>query len=99
MTLRCPVPAWPTLLTRSKNEHRRQLQALQRTWREHVQVMHSFVLSQDPPKAHGWVGTQFSITRLTGWLNKTASLGRRAGRIGRAQFGHGLDPHDAQRFG
>lgn len=58
------------VLTRSKNEHRRQLQALQQTWREHVQVMHSFVLSQNPPTAQGWVGTQFSITRLTGWLNK-----------------------------
>jgi exodeoxyribonuclease V beta subunit len=58
------------VLTRSKNEHLLQLQALQQTWREHVKVMHSFVLSQDPPKAHGWVGTQFSISRLTGWLNK-----------------------------
>ena len=58
------------VLTQGKNEHRLQLQALQATWQEHVKVMRSFVVSQDPPKAHGWVGTKFNLSRLTGWLDK-----------------------------
>ncbi|MFY7940654.1 MAG: exodeoxyribonuclease V subunit beta, partial [Burkholderiaceae bacterium] len=52
------------------NAQRQQLQALQRAWRQHVDVMRSFVASQDPPNAKGWVGTKFSIPRLLGWLDK-----------------------------
>lgn len=58
------------VLAQGKNEQCQQLQALQKPWREHVEVMRSFVCSQDPPKAHGWVGSKFSISRLSGWLDK-----------------------------
>ena len=52
------------------NAQRQQLQALQLAWRQRVDVMRSFVTSQAPPNAKGWVGTKFSMPRLLGWLDK-----------------------------
>ncbi len=57
------------VLQRAQSELREQLKELRHPWRERVAQMRSFVLSQDPPNAHGWDGRRFSIQNITGWLD------------------------------
>ncbi len=58
------------LLERAGRELREQLGALRQPWQDRAAVMLDFVLSQDPPKDHGWDGKKFSIKNISGWLQK-----------------------------
>ena len=57
-------------LAQAYDEQHQQLEALRAFWRSRVAVMRGFVLSQDPPKDHGWDGRSFSLKNLSGWLDK-----------------------------
>ncbi len=60
---------WQTLM-QAHHAQQQQLEALRAFWRSRVAVMRGFVLSQDPPKDHGWDGRSFSLKNLSGWLDK-----------------------------
>ena len=52
------------------------LAQLRAPWIERSQAMLGFVQAQSPPAKQGWNGRQFSIARLTGWLETLAAWAR-----------------------
>ena len=58
------------VISEAQSELQTALQDLRTQWRPRVALMRGFVLSQDPPKDHGWDGRQFSIKHITNWLDK-----------------------------
>lgn len=68
-----PQPSSMTLtgaIAQTNQERQDVLTNLREQWQPRVALMRGFVLSQDPPNAHGWDGRKFSIKNLSGWLDK-----------------------------
>ncbi len=58
------------VIAQARRELHDALQEVRGQWRPRIGLMRGFVLSQDPPKDHGWDGRKFSIKNITGWLDK-----------------------------